>query len=121
MTSMDPLQQLERKARLWHIVRAAEKIQTFTEGRSPRYYDDELLASAVERQLTIIGEALNRAKQVDPELVAQITDADGIIGLRNQLIHNYPHIDAERIWRIVEEDLPLLLAEVRALLGASPA
>lgn len=119
---MDRLQQLERKARLWHILRAAEKIESFAAGRPAHDYEhDDLLASAVEHQLMIIGEALNRAQQVDPELLTLITNARRIIGLRHQLVHNYPHIDPVRIRQIVTDDLPLLLREVRALLGPPPA
>jgi uncharacterized protein with HEPN domain len=119
---MNHLQQLERKARLWHVARAAETIQTFIAGRSAQEYEqDAVLASAIERQLITIGEALHRAKQADPELVNQLTDVNGIIGLRNQLVHNYPNVDATRIWRIIEDDLPVLLREVRALLGPPPA
>jgi uncharacterized protein with HEPN domain len=119
---MDHLQQLERKARLWHIAQAAEKIEIFVAGRSAQDYEhDDILASAIERQFIVIGEALNRAKEVDPGLMEQLTDANGIIGLRNQLVHNYPHVDGARIWRIIDEDLPVLIREVRALLGPPPA
>ncbi|HEX8409575.1 MAG TPA: HepT-like ribonuclease domain-containing protein [Thermoanaerobaculia bacterium] len=115
---MNQLQQLERKSRLWHIEGAARAIQEFAGNRSLEEYErDDLLVAAVERQLIIIGEALNRASQVDPELVSQISDAAGIIGLRHQLVHNYPHIDTAEIFKIVTDDLPVLLTEVRALLN----
>jgi uncharacterized protein with HEPN domain len=32
-------------------------------------------------------------------------------------VHNYPHIDTAEIFKIVTDDLPVLLAEVRALLN----
>lgn len=115
---MNHLQQLERKSRLWHIERAAREIQEFVAGRSlEEYENDNLLSAAIERQFTIIGEALHRATQVDPELISKISDTSDIIGLRHQLVHNYPNIDAERIWKIIHDDLPLLLTEVRALLA----
>ncbi|HEX2122886.1 MAG TPA: HepT-like ribonuclease domain-containing protein [Thermoanaerobaculia bacterium] len=93
----------------------------FIEGRTKdQYFADQMLRSAVERELIIIGEAMARAEEVDPELVTMISDVPGIIACRNQLVHNYPRITPDRIWRIVTEHVPVLLAEVRALLDAPP-
>jgi uncharacterized protein with HEPN domain len=118
---MNDLQQLERRTRLSHIEKAATKIEAFTTGRTVADYEhDDMLAAAVERQFMIIGEALNRALEVDPSLMNAISEPDAIIGLRNQLVHNYPRISTERIWTIIEEDLPVLLREVRALLSETP-
>jgi uncharacterized protein with HEPN domain len=49
-----------------------------------------------------------------------ITDTSGIIELGHQLVHDYPNISPERIWTIIQEDLPILLSEVRALLAEAP-
>lgn len=115
---MNQLEQLERKARLWHIQRAASSIVEFTTGRtSTDYEDDEILRLAIERQMITIGEALRRAMEVDPALVEQITRTDEIIAFRNQLVHNYPQIDNKKVWKIIETDLPVLLDEVRVLLA----
>ena len=119
---MNELEQLERKTRLWHIEKAAEKIATFIAGRTlEQFSTDAMLRSAVERELIIIGEAMVRAQQADPGLVNLISDVPGIIACRNQLVHNYPRITADRIWEIVTEHVPVLLHEVRTLLSAPPA
>ena len=119
---MNELEQLERKTRLWHIEKAAGKITTFIAGRTlEQFATDAMLRSAVERELITIGEAMTRAEQVDPELVNLISDVPGIIACRNQLVHNYPRITADRIWEIVTEHVPVLLGEVRALLSSPPA
>lgn len=47
--------------------------------------------SAVERQLAIIGEALNKLAQYEPEL--SIQNDKQIIGFRNRLVHAYDSID----------------------------
>jgi uncharacterized protein with HEPN domain len=44
---------------------------------------------AVERNLEIIGEAINRITKVDSAVASKITDAKAIVGLRNQVIHAY--------------------------------
>jgi uncharacterized protein with HEPN domain len=117
---MNELEQLERKTRLWHIEKAADKITTFIAGRTlEQFATDAMLRSAVERELIIIGEAMARAQQVDPELSKLISDVPGIIACRNQLVHNYPRIAAERIWEIISEHVPVLLGEIRTLLASS--
>ena len=119
---MNQIELLERRARLWHIEQAAAEILEFISSKTISDFDsDRMLKAAVERDLIIIGEALSRAMAVDPTLIEQISDVRGIIGLRNQLIHNYPQIEAEQVWQILQTDLPKLLSEVRALLSSSPS
>lgn len=61
--------QPESAAFLWDVRAAGLRIATFTDGLdSDGYVADELRKSAVERQLEIIGEALNRLRKVDPEI-----------------------------------------------------
>ena len=51
--------------------------------------------SAVERQLGIIGEAVNKFDQLHPELSLEI--ARKIIGFRNRLIHAYDAVDTSMV------------------------
>jgi uncharacterized protein with HEPN domain len=94
---MNQLELLERKSRLWHVEQAASAILKYTAGKSFAQFEaDEVTYLACERQLIIIGEALKKASDI---------------------VHNYPNLDRGRIWRIIESDLPILLAEVRAVLA----
>jgi uncharacterized protein with HEPN domain len=77
------------------------------------YLENELLRSAVERKLEIIGEATNRILQTDPEFV--IENARNIINLRNRVIHGYDSLDNQTIWAIVVKHLPPLKAEIEKL------
>jgi uncharacterized protein with HEPN domain len=43
-----------------------------------------------------------------------------IIGFRNKLIHDYPDVEDAQMWKMIHDDIPLLLAEVRALLPPAP-
>ena len=118
---MSPLEEAEREARLWHIADACAALISFSEGRKlTDYVTDDMLRSAIERKLTIIGEAMVRLRQVDPEIASAITDVPDIIGFRNKLIHEYPEIDDAKVWDIIRNQVPLLLSQVRALLPPAP-
>ena len=79
---------LEVRKYLYDIQQACQKIQNFTRECSLADYEaNEMLRSAVERQLEVVGEALNRLLRMKPDLEASISQARRVIGLRNRLIH----------------------------------
>lgn len=109
---------LEAKKRLYDVLRAAAVLAEFTDGKSIEDYErDIMLRSAVERQFTIIGEAMAQLARFDADVAARISDYPRIIGFRNVLIHGYADVDDALVWGMLEADLPKLIAEVRALLG----
>ena len=75
------------------------------------------LRQAIERNFEIIGEAVKRLAQYDPEVAASIGDYPQIIAFRNVLIHGYDLVDHSLVWSVVENQLPVLLRDVEALLG----
>lgn len=79
------------------------------------YKNNLLLKKAIERNLEIIGEAVNRIIKEDPNI--RIENAKSIIGLRNFIIHSYDNITDETIWAIVINHLPKLKTDVLKLLG----
>ena len=102
------------------ILTAGELIQEFSRGKIPADYDqDRLLSSAVERQLTIIGEALNQASKLDTSIASQIASFREIIAFRNLLIHGYGIIKNDTVWGIITDDLPHLLVEIPKMLDYS--
>jgi uncharacterized protein with HEPN domain len=58
-----------------------------------RYLEDKMLRRAVEREIEIIGEAMNRILNIDSEIT--ITSSRQIIGMRNRVIHGYDDVDNE--------------------------
>jgi uncharacterized protein with HEPN domain len=74
------------------------------------------IRSAVEREFTVIGEAIGALARRDPEFVDHITHARLIVGFRNRLVHEYPDIDDEAVYAIARRDAPMLRAECAALL-----
>jgi Ribonuclease HepT-like len=68
--------QLEALKHLYDMQQACRLLADFIAGKTfVDYSADALLRSAVERQLTIVGEALNRLKKIEPTAASSITDA----------------------------------------------
>ncbi|WP_281227264.1 HepT-like ribonuclease domain-containing protein [Flavobacterium aquiphilum] len=81
-----------------------------------KYKNNLMLKRAVERNLEIIGEAVNRIITRDTSFTERISNAKAIIGLRNQVIHAYDNISDENIWSILINHLPKLKFEVAELI-----
>ena len=71
--------------------------------------------SAVERQLGIIGEAVNKFRQ--EENIEILTHTKEIINFRNRLIHSYDNIDNTIVWTITKNHLPVLKVEIETILN----
>jgi uncharacterized protein with HEPN domain len=107
------------KSILFDIVHAGLGIMTFVDGKTlADYQNDLMLRSAVERQFTIIGEAMTRLRKHEPSLIARISEFEGVIRFRNVLVHGYDQIDDDTTWKIIQEKLPILVREVESLMGA---
>ncbi|MHC1708659.1 MAG: DUF86 domain-containing protein [Bacteroidales bacterium] len=93
------------------IIRAIELIEQFSSSTASfqEYTTDLKTQSAIERQLGIIGEAVNKFDRLQPE--APLENARKIVGFRNRLIHAYDAVDPSMIWVIVLKYLPLLKQE----------
>jgi len=96
---------------------AAESIRSLVAGKSfDDYKTDRVLRPAVERNLIIVGEALNQAIQMDPLLAAEISNARHIVSLRHRLAHGYFSVADDVIWGVVENHLATLITETRRAL-----
>ena len=85
-------------------------------GSFAEYQKNQILKRAVERNLEIIGEAMNRIVTRDSSYLEKITEARNIVGLRNQIIHSYDTLSDENIWSILINHFPKLKVEVEELL-----
>jgi len=88
-----------------YIESFVKDINTFDE-----YQNDLKTQSAVERQLAIIGEVINKLKQEDSSCT--LTHAKQMIDFRNRLIHSYDNIDNSIVWVILKKHLPILKEEI---------
>ena len=68
------------------------------------------------RNIEIIGEASNNLQRVAPEFAARHNDIPWQImyAMRNRVSHAYDKVDAEIVWKTVQEDLPALHTKVQS-------
>jgi uncharacterized protein with HEPN domain len=97
------------------ILMAISLIEEFTKDIADfNSYDlDRKTQSAVERQLAIIGEALNKFRKEEPKI--EIQNDKQIIAFRNRLVHAYDSIDNSIIWVIIVRHLKPLKQEILKL------
>ena len=77
---------------------------------SKRYKDEK----SSERNIEIIGEAVNRILKEKPDF--KIENSRNIVGTRNRIIHSYDNIADDMIWSILINSLPKLKVEIKTLL-----
>ena len=101
------------------ILTAILEIESFMETR-PRMYEtfcnDILFRRGVERNLEIMGEAMNQALKINSHL--PVTAARKIVDTRNFVIHAYDSLKPDILWAIVINHMPLLKSEIEDLLKA---
>jgi uncharacterized protein with HEPN domain len=104
---------LQSKKYLDDILYAIELIEEFVSeiNSYSEYSDDKKTCSAVERQLGIIGEAVNKFDKINPK--ERLENTAQIIGLRNRIIHAYDSINDAVIWAIIKKHLSALKEEVK--------
>jgi len=108
----------ETRKNLIDILQAAEEIENFVSGiKFETYQATPVIKRAVERNFEIIGEAINRIRNIDSEILEKISEHQRIIGFRNVLIHGYDIVDETIVWQAVTKHLPILVREVKEILS----
>ena len=103
------------KKYLLDILEAIQSIENYIEHADFfQYQQNKMMRRAVERELEIIGEALNALLKIETEV--QISGSERIIGMRNRVIHGYDKIDDGIVWGTIKRHLPVLKNEVYELL-----
>src|SRR6202012_3919096 len=97
---------MDRKGKLYvDIINSINLIEEFIGSINlfEEYDVDQKTKSAIERQLSILGEAIKRIKDIDPN--EPIEYRDEIIGFRNILVHGYDIVDDGVVWSILKKYL----------------
>ena len=111
---------MDKEIQVWlfDILNSILEIESFVDFEETNFQDyssDVKTKRAVERNLEIIGEAVNRISKKDENL--EITKKRKIISVRNRIIHGYDQVSDELIWSIITQYLPVLEKEVRQYLN----
>ena len=105
------------KKHLQDIATAIDEIESFFDDQ-PKLFEnfckDLRLRRAIERNIEISGEAMNRILKTSPTIA--ITNSRKIVDARNYIIHGYDSLSVDILWSIVVNHLPLLRQEVDILL-----
>jgi uncharacterized protein with HEPN domain len=105
------------KLYLKDILDSGNAIMEFTKGLSfEDFIRDRKTFSAVIREFEIIGEAVGRLPEELKSKYPQIEWQD-IKDFRNLLAHEYFGVDREIVWKIIHDDLPVLLEVINTILN----
>lgn len=108
---------IEIKTWLYDILKAIEEIESFFIDIPKDFlvYQHNLKTKrAVERNIEIIGEAMNRIMNLDDKI--NLSNSRKIVDTRNRIIHGYDSVSDDIIWGIVIRHLPILKTEIEKLL-----
>ena len=109
---------IEEKKLLTDILTCISSIDDHLEGQRnfDEYIRNKTKRRAVERELEIIGEAVNKLLRINPYI--NISYSRQIVDLRNKVIHDYDNVNDMVIWSVVMNHLPTLKSEARQLMKA---
>ncbi|NJM71906.1 MAG: DUF86 domain-containing protein [Scytonema sp. RU_4_4] len=100
---------------LSNIKECIERIESYTCDGKEVFLQTFMIQDAVIRNFEIIGEATKRLstdlKEAYPNIPWQ-----QIAGFRDVLIHDYLKVNSNRVWGVIEQNLPELKATVEEML-----
>ncbi len=101
------------------MIAFAGKVMAYTAGLNQAgFVANELIYDATLRNLELIGEAAthipDEVRNAHSEIPWRM-----IIATRNKLIHGYLGVDDDTLWSVVRDDVPSLLASLKAVERAS--
>jgi uncharacterized protein with HEPN domain len=110
---------MEKEIKVWlsDIKQAILEIEQFLPEQKvfQDFQKDLKTQRAIERNIEIIGEAVNRILSQNPKV--EISNSRKIVDTRNRISHGYDSVSEDIIWAIVIRDIPKLKIEIEALLN----
>lgn len=95
------------------VIDEIETIKLRTENDFLVFSKDIILQRAIERDLEIVGEAVKKILELNPDV--EISSSKNIIGLRNIISHAYDSVEPEMLWGIIQNNIPVLADEIQLL------
>jgi uncharacterized protein with HEPN domain len=105
------------KANLLAIVDSIDKILTYLQGidNAVQFYKNSVVFDATLMNFVVIGEMVDRLstslKEQEPDM-----DWQKIKAFRNLVAHDYLGVDAEEVWQIIHNHLPILKTKIQTIL-----
>lgn len=98
------------------MIDASDEALKFAENKTINdFRNNRMLVLSIVKDIEIIGEAASKISHDTKEKYSHIPWKD-IIGMRNRLIHGYFGVDVEIIKQTLDNDLPKLLSQLRAII-----
>ncbi|HLC19839.1 MAG TPA: DUF86 domain-containing protein [Candidatus Nanoarchaeia archaeon] len=107
-----------RTAKLYlkDILDAVNLIEKSIKGISQKKFDkDKDIQDATIRRITIIGEAAKNVPQPFRREYADVPWKD-VAGMRDVLIHAYFGVKLDKVWNVVNNDLPQLKKQIQKII-----
>lgn len=115
MSRADPLRIADY---LQHILETIDNIRDYTAGMDlAAFMADRKTRDAVVRNLEVIGEACNNIVKHHPGFATTHTAVPWSFAyeMRNALSHGYFTVDRTIVWQTIQQDLPVLRAQIAQL------
>jgi uncharacterized protein with HEPN domain len=104
----------EDTLRLADMLEALERIRGFYSGGRAGFLADQKTQEAVAYELLKLGEAAGRLSRPLRKTHSEVPWSR-LIGLRNEIVHEYFRIDPDALWEFVEKELDPLERALRPL------
>jgi uncharacterized protein with HEPN domain len=98
---------------------SAQKIRRFSEGVTfDRFLADELMQHGIMRLIQILGEAARKISSEFRQAHLEIP-WQGIIGMRNRMVHEYFRIIPAKVWEVIQKEIPALIPLLEPLVRSA--
>jgi len=106
------------------LLRECENIVQFTAGvTQAEFLSNIMMQYSSIYALTVLGEASKQITDTLPDAADRfpLIPFNRMYATRNRLIHGYASVEPERVWQIVEREIPALHTNVKTALENWPA
>ena len=109
-------EEVKDRGRLEHMLTAIGNVEEFTQGvTEDEFLKSKILFFAVVKNIEIVGEATymltHEFKRTHPSIPWLVIEK-----MRHVLVHGYYTVLPGKVWKTVQEDLPILKQQIESLL-----
>ena len=97
-----------------HALECVERVDRFAAGGQAEFLGSELIQGAILHNLQTMAHSIMRLPDPLKNGHAEV-DWRGLVGFRNVLVHDYLGVSLQRVWDIVQRDLPALRRALEAM------